>query len=79
MGKRIGKKHYKVTFTMILMVVDRDLQCESDPLLARPKAECRVMGLPGNANSPTGYAIYGGQVRKKCRINIASGFRPGVK
>ncbi|KAF4977312.1 hypothetical protein FZEAL_6135 [Fusarium zealandicum] len=25
------------------------------------------------------FASYGGQVRKRCRINIASGFRPGVK
>ncbi|KAL2137237.1 hypothetical protein VTI74DRAFT_6448 [Chaetomium olivicolor] len=51
-GKRVGKRHYRVTYTMVIKVVDRDLQC---------------------------YAIYDGRVRKKCKINIASAFRPGVK
>ncbi|KAB5518088.1 hypothetical protein GE09DRAFT_1045090 [Coniochaeta sp. 2T2.1] len=26
-GRRIGKRHYRVTFTMVIKVVDRDLQC----------------------------------------------------
>ena len=26
--KRVGKKHYKVNFTMFICVVDRDLRCE---------------------------------------------------
>jgi hypothetical protein len=28
-GKRVGKRHYRVTYTMVIKVVDRDLQCES--------------------------------------------------
>ncbi|EGU75188.1 hypothetical protein FOXB_14285 [Fusarium oxysporum f. sp. conglutinans Fo5176] len=51
-GRTIGKRHYRINFTMIIQVVDRDLRC---------------------------YAIYNQETRKKCRINIASGFRPGVK
>ncbi|KAL2141237.1 hypothetical protein VTI28DRAFT_2650 [Corynascus sepedonium] len=51
-GKPVGKRHYRVTYTMVMKVVDRDLQC---------------------------YAIYDGRVRKKCKINIASAFQPGVK
>jgi hypothetical protein len=27
-GKRVGKRHYKVTYTMAIKVVDRDLQCQ---------------------------------------------------
>lgn len=27
-GKRVGKKHYKVTYDMAIRVVDRDLQCK---------------------------------------------------
>ena len=27
-GRKIGKRHYKVTYTMLIQVVDRDLQCE---------------------------------------------------
>ncbi|KAK4240612.1 hypothetical protein C8A03DRAFT_13115 [Achaetomium macrosporum] len=51
-GRLVGRRHYRVTYTMVIKVVDRDLQC---------------------------YAIYDGRVRKKCKINIASAFRPGVK
>jgi hypothetical protein len=51
-GRTVGKKHYRINFTMVIQVVDRDLRC---------------------------YAIYNQQVKKKCRINIASGFRPGVR
>ncbi|KAK4442553.1 hypothetical protein QBC34DRAFT_23733 [Podospora aff. communis PSN243] len=51
-GKRKGKRHYKVTYTMVIRVVDRDLQC---------------------------YAVYDGRIMTKCKINIASAFRPGVK
>ncbi|KAH7310909.1 hypothetical protein B0I35DRAFT_397312 [Stachybotrys elegans] len=51
-GKKVGSWHYRVNFTMVIRVVDRDLEC---------------------------YAIHNNQVKKKCRINIASGFRPGVK
>ena len=51
-GRTVGKKHYRVNFTMVIQVVDRDLRC---------------------------YAIYNQQVKKKCRINISSGFRPGVR
>ncbi|CVK87782.1 related to hsp70 protein [Fusarium mangiferae] len=51
-GRTLGKRHYRVNFTMIIQVIDRDLRC---------------------------YAIYNQETRKKCRINIASGFRPGVK
>ncbi|KAH6842480.1 hypothetical protein B0I37DRAFT_382023 [Chaetomium sp. MPI-CAGE-AT-0009] len=51
-GKPVGKRHYRVTYTMVIKVVDRDLRC---------------------------YAIYDGRVRKKCKINIAAAFRPGVK
>jgi hypothetical protein len=28
-GQRVGKLHYRVTYTMVIKVVDRDLQCES--------------------------------------------------
>ncbi|ETS77294.1 hypothetical protein PFICI_11168 [Pestalotiopsis fici W106-1] len=51
-GRIVGTRHYKVNYTMVIRVVDRDLQC---------------------------YAIYSGRVHKRCRINIASAFRPGVK
>ncbi|KAK4170972.1 hypothetical protein QBC36DRAFT_305615 [Triangularia setosa] len=51
-GRRVGKRHYRVTYTMVIRVVGRDLQC---------------------------YAIYDGKVRRRCKINIASAFRPGVK
>ncbi|KAL2211435.1 hypothetical protein CC79DRAFT_1392753 [Sarocladium strictum] len=51
-GQKVGKRHYRIDFTMAIKVVDRDLEC---------------------------FAIYDGKVVKKCRINIASGFRPGVK
>lgn len=27
-GKKIGKRHYKVDYTMVIKVVDRDLKCE---------------------------------------------------
>lgn len=27
-GKRVGKRHYKVNFTMTIKVVDRDLECK---------------------------------------------------
>jgi hypothetical protein len=27
-GKRMGKRHYRVTYTMVIKVVDRDLRCE---------------------------------------------------
>ena len=27
-GKKVGKKHYQVNYTMVIKVVDRDLQCE---------------------------------------------------
>lgn len=30
-GKWLGKRHYRVEFTMVIKVVDRDLQCEPDP------------------------------------------------
>ncbi|KAF5649978.1 Hsp70 chaperone protein [Fusarium sp. NRRL 52700] len=50
--QKIGKRHYKIDFTMAIKVVDRDLEC---------------------------FAIHDQKVVKKCRINIASGFRPGVK
>ncbi|SCV50619.1 related to hsp70 protein [Fusarium fujikuroi] len=42
----------QIDFTMVIKVVDRDLEC---------------------------FAIYDQKVVKKCRINIASGFSPGVK
>ncbi|KAK1760104.1 hypothetical protein QBC47DRAFT_408211 [Echria macrotheca] len=51
-GRKKGKRHYRVTYTMVIRVVDRDLQC---------------------------YAVYDGRVMEKCKINIASAFRPGVK
>ncbi|CAJ2501486.1 Uu.00g043390.m01.CDS01 [Anthostomella pinea] len=51
-GVVVGEWHYKVHYTMVIKLVDRDLQC---------------------------FAIYDGRVVKKCRINIASGFLPGVK
>ncbi|KAF5254023.1 hypothetical protein FANTH_1205 [Fusarium anthophilum] len=51
-GQKIGKRHYRVDFTMAIKVVDRDLEC---------------------------FAIHDQKIVKKCRINIASGFRPGVK
>ncbi|KAI8624105.1 hypothetical protein F5Y19DRAFT_481002 [Xylariaceae sp. FL1651] len=51
-GKTVGKRHYKVNYTMVIRVVDRDLQC---------------------------YAIYNGVPIQKCKINIASAFKPGVK
>ncbi|PNP81451.1 hypothetical protein FNYG_05257 [Fusarium nygamai] len=50
--QKIGKRHYRIDFTMAIKVVDRDLEC---------------------------FAIHDQKVVKKCRINIASGFRPGVK
>lgn len=28
-GKSVGKRHYRVTYTMVIKVVDRDLRCES--------------------------------------------------
>ncbi|RYP47954.1 hypothetical protein DL768_006109 [Monosporascus sp. mg162] len=51
-GRQIGRKHYKVQYSMVIQVVDRDLKC---------------------------YAIYNGRKVTECRINIASGFLPGVK
>lgn len=27
-GKRVGRRHYKVTYTMVIQVVDRDLACK---------------------------------------------------
>jgi hypothetical protein len=51
-GNRIGKRHYRVDYTLFIKVVDRDLQC---------------------------FAIFQGKVMQKCKINIASAFRPGVK
>jgi hypothetical protein len=27
-GKPVGKRHYRVTYTMVIKVVDRDLRCE---------------------------------------------------
>ncbi|KAG7421219.1 hypothetical protein Forpe1208_v001845 [Fusarium oxysporum f. sp. rapae] len=50
--QKVGKRHYRIDFTMAIKVVDRDLEC---------------------------FAIHDQKVVKKCRINIASGFRPGVK
>ncbi|QGI88865.1 hypothetical protein CEK26_000080 [Fusarium fujikuroi] len=50
--RKVGKRHYRIDFTMVIKVVDRDLEC---------------------------FAIHDQKVVKKCRINIASGFRPGVK
>ncbi|KAG5655397.1 hypothetical protein KAF25_006900 [Fusarium avenaceum] len=50
-GKQIGKRHYRVNFTMAIRVVDRHLEC---------------------------FAIHSQKIIKRCRINIASGFRPGV-
>jgi hypothetical protein len=74
-GKRVGKRHYRVNFTMVVKVVDRDLRCKS------PYTTLSV-GF-GNTKIQTypliGYAIYDGQVMQKCRINIAPAFRPGVK
>lgn len=40
-GRRIGKRHYRVTFTMVIRVVDRDLQCESI-LIGRTTDVCRT-------------------------------------
>ncbi|RYP76031.1 hypothetical protein DL770_007309 [Monosporascus sp. CRB-9-2] len=51
-GRQIGRKHYKVQYSMVIQVVDRDLKC---------------------------YAVYNGRKITECRINIASGFLPGVK
>ncbi|KAJ3547643.1 hypothetical protein NM208_g1412 [Fusarium decemcellulare] len=51
-GRKVGTRHYRINYTMVIEVIDRDLQC---------------------------IAIYNNKVRKRCRINIASGFRPGVK
>ncbi|KAK0653120.1 hypothetical protein B0T16DRAFT_407468 [Cercophora newfieldiana] len=51
-GRTIGKRHYRVDYTMLIKIVDRDLQC---------------------------FAIFQGKVMEKCKINIASAFRPGVK
>ncbi|KAI1350063.1 hypothetical protein F5Y01DRAFT_165372 [Xylaria sp. FL0043] len=51
-GKYVGKKHYRVAYTMVIQVRDRDLRC---------------------------FAIYGGTVRVRAQINIASAFQPGVK
>lgn len=31
-GKYVGKRHYRVTYTMVIKVVDRDLRCESLPV-----------------------------------------------
>jgi len=28
-GKPVGRRHYRVTYTMVIKVVDRDLRCES--------------------------------------------------
>ncbi|KAI1775051.1 hypothetical protein F4818DRAFT_451981 [Hypoxylon cercidicola] len=51
-GEYVGKRHYRVAYTMVIKVVGRDLRC---------------------------YAIYNGQTVKRARINIASGFKPGVQ
>lgn len=63
-----GKKHYRVNYTMVIKVVDRDLQCKF------PQVE---IGL--NAKPVLGYAIYDGEIKQKCKLNIAPAFRPGVK
>lgn len=39
-GKPVGKRHYRVTYTLVIKVVDRDLRCES--LLLKGRA---VVGL----------------------------------
>ncbi|GKU06026.1 hsp70 protein [Fusarium langsethiae] len=49
-GEQIGRRHYRVNFTMAIRVVDRHLEC---------------------------FAIHEQKIIKRCRINIASGFRPG--
>jgi hypothetical protein len=68
-GKRVGRKHYLVKYTMVIKVVDRDLQCKSQ----------LPYGVMSTVLIFAGFAIYGGQVRQKCRLNIAAAFRPGVK
>ncbi|CAH0056992.1 unnamed protein product [Clonostachys solani] len=50
-GKKT-KRHYKVNYTLLIKVVDRDLEC---------------------------FAVYDGRIKEKCRVNIASAFRPGTK
>ena len=39
-GKPVGKRHYRVTYTLVIKVVDRDLRCEL--LLVKGRA---VVGL----------------------------------
>lgn len=75
-GRTVGKKHYRVNFTMVIQVVDRDLRCKFEPkdFLIILKDRFLTIFL-----IPIGYAIYNQQVKKKCRINISSGFRPGVR
>ena len=75
-GRTIGKKHYRVNFTMVIQVVDRDLRCKFEPndfLIIRKDSFLTICLML------IGYAIYNQELKKKCRINIASGFRPGVK
>lgn len=35
--------------------------------------------LCSKLNMFPGYAIYDGQIKQKCKLNIAPAFRPGVK
>ena len=37
-GKPVGKRHYRVTYTMVMKVVDRDLQCEL-PLVGESRCD----------------------------------------
>ena len=78
-GKPIGKQHYRVNYTMVIKVSDRDLSCEYlSSISLRTPPRCgrsrENMGL-----TSVGYAVYNGQIRQRCRLNIASAFDPGVK
>lgn len=54
-GKRVGRKHYQVNYTMWILVVDRELRCE-----------CRLpRGVLSSMLMFAGFAVFDDRVRQK--------------
>ncbi|SCN92316.1 uncharacterized protein FFE2_15396 [Fusarium fujikuroi] len=70
-GNKAGSRHFKIDLKMRIKVIGRDLECEF--------SESAVASSNSTGLIRTGTATYKDQIEKKCLINIASAFRPGVE
>jgi hypothetical protein len=70
-GIKIGKDHHEIPLTIRMTVIGRDLECEFLQSSIWSGVEPKLIGK--------GRAIYKDVYEKKCRLNIASAFKPGVE